>query len=115
MKNLFCLLTTFVLLSLLSSCGDDSDDSKSCTQADFVGTYTLNGSNACVADSTFTAPDSFLLAAGPSNNTLLEDGDEDLVLDIVECVASDDFVSYTIEGEQVTIQIGECSWSYTKI
>ncbi len=105
----------FVLLmaSVIISCGDD-EDSATCSQADFIGIYTIIGDDVCSADSTTFGPEAFFLEAGPTATTLLEDGDEDLILNIVGCQASDEFVTYTIIDNEMEIQLGTCSWRYTK-
>ncbi len=112
MKNLFTTFFTILTIAALVSCGDD--DSTGCTQADFVGTYTLAESATCSADPTLSAPDSFFLTAGPTEDTVLENGEADLQLPIVNCTAQDEFVSYTLDGNIMTTRIGDCEWSYTK-
>jgi|GEM_PF-1722818 len=115
MKNLLQLSCLLVCFTIIASCGkDDDNDTQSCTQSDFVGIYTINGSVECSADATLEGPEAFFLEAGQDDNTVLENGEEDLVLTITDCTATDDFVSYTLNGNQITLQLGECMWTYTK-
>jgi len=112
LKNLIASFAFILLIIGFVSCGDD--DSTGCAQADFVGTYTIVGDTICTTDNTISAPLSFFLTSGPSENIVLENGEDDLELTIVDCVASDDFVSYTLDGNNMTTKIGNCEWSYTK-
>jgi len=112
LKNLIASFAFILLIIGFLSCGDD--DSTDCAQADFTGTYTIVGDTICTNDNTITAPLTFFLTNGPSENIVLENGEEDLELTIVDCVASDDFVSYTLDGNNMNTKIGDCEWSYTK-
>jgi len=112
MKNLSIVFMLLLIISAFVSCGDD--DSTQCTQSDFVGTYTLVGDSTCTSDNSILAPLTFSLTAGSTDNTVLENGEEDLVLTILDCNAKDDFISYTKDGNNLTSKIGECEWTYTK-
>jgi len=112
LKNLILTLLIILAIIAITSCGDD--ESTGCAQSDFVGTYTLLSDSICTTDNTISAPLSFFLTAGSSADIVLEDGEEDLELTIIDCTASDDFVSYTLDGNNITSRIGNCEWTYTK-
>lgn len=112
MRNLFSAYAILLLITVFASCGED--EISSCEQSNFVGTYTIVGDSICSADNTITGPQSFFLTAGSTENTVLENGEEDLILTIVDCEASDDFVSYSLDGENLTSTVGDCSWTYKK-
>ena len=112
MKKIYLACASLLVIVGFVRCSEDNPIA--CDQSDFVGTYTLVGDSTCTADNTITAPLSFFLTGGSMSNIVLENGEGDLELIITDCIAADDFVSYSIVEGNVISQIGDCQWTYEK-
>ena len=110
MNNLPVILVLSFIFLLFASC----DDPKTCTQDDFLGTYTLIGDSNCLTNGSVSSPESLFFTAGSSEDIILENGDSTLKIMITDCVAKNYIVTYTLDGNNLTSNWDDCEWSYTK-
>ena len=109
MKNLLIATFSFLLIVGLSSCGDSG-----CSQADWVGTYSISsGVGACELDESTSIEfdDTFVIEAGSNDTSLSLDGDE---VTFSDCTASAFFLTLSLDGEELTVTAGPCVAVYTK-
>lgn len=107
MKNLlFALLATAAIG--FTSCGDDE-----CTNADWAGTWILDGESICEADTNISALDTLTISASDTEGIIVVDGIESTVTDCqVSALAG--AITMELDGDKITSSIGDCNFEYRK-
>jgi len=101
----------FFLLIILSNSACSGDDA--CTQADWIGTYTLTSDTDCEIDesTSITFEETLVITAGTTDDEIVVDGD---AVTFTECSASVFFATMSLDGDKLTLTALTCVGDYDK-
>jgi len=111
MKLINKIVCSLILLILIS-CGGDEDES-TCTQANWIGIYTLITEAECeyAPMSSLIFNDQIVIEAGSAETLILWDGDEGPFND---CIATDQILTLELNGDLITSSIENCTADYRR-
>lgn len=111
MKKQLFILSSFCLILILLSCGSDT-----CEQSDWVGQWLVEGENICESgSSSISAPEGFELKAGSSIDFITIEGEE-VKINMDNCSFIFDNVTLMLNGNEITTNFNStCTFTYKRI